>query len=79
MYIQPECSLKDAVVALIIHLLYVYIQLFVDAETVTVEDGDTEDSDVKEVELKIRARYEKAFDQVSITPDMVKVKILVLE
>ena len=44
-----------------------------------MDDGDTEDSDVKEVELKIRARYEKAFDQVSITPDMVKVKILVLE
>ena len=30
MYIQPECSLKDAIVAFIVHLLYVDIQLPVD-------------------------------------------------
>jgi YbbR domain-containing protein len=47
------------------------IQLFVDAETVAAEDG--------EVELKIRTRYEKAFDQVSVSPEMVKVKFLVIE
>ena len=47
------------------------IQLFVDAETVAAEDG--------EVELKIRTRYEKDFDQGSVSPEMVKVKFLVIE
>ncbi len=47
------------------------IQLFVNAAEVPHEDG--------EVELKIEARYEKAFDQVSISPETVKVSFVVLE
>ncbi|MBQ6686012.1 MAG: hypothetical protein IJM99_07905, partial [Firmicutes bacterium] len=47
------------------------IQLFVHAAEVPHEDG--------EVELKIEARYEKAFDQVSISPETVKVSFVVLE
>lgn len=47
------------------------IQLFVNAAEVPQEDG--------EVELKIEARYEKAFDQVSISPETVKVSFVVLE
>ena len=47
------------------------IQLFVNAAEVPHEDG--------EVELKIEARYEKAFDQVSISPETVKVSFVILE
>ncbi|MBR2001939.1 MAG: hypothetical protein IJ994_06485 [Firmicutes bacterium] len=47
------------------------IQLFVNAEAVPVEDG--------EVELKIEAKYEKPFAQVTIAPEVVKVKFVVME
>lgn len=51
------------------------IQLFVNAENAALADGE----ETGEVELKIEAVYEKSFDQVTVSPETVKVKLVIAE
>ena len=54
MYIQPEYSLEDAVVALIVHLLYVDIQLSVDDCCYLVYDSNVVDAGYTDGDNKIQ-------------------------